>query len=196
MPDVQWFLLVAIAYALGSVSTGYYLIKLRTGQDIRLLGSGSTGARNVSRTLGTLGFAATLVGDASKGAIAVGLATISGLDERGLIVVTVAVFAGHVWPAQLQFRGGKGLATVMGAVLVMDYWVVIVTLLVAAIALAASKRFTASGLLAVALAPVLAAATDRASSDFVIGLSALVALIFFAHRQNIASAFGRPENRQ
>jgi len=121
MPDVQWFLLVAIAYALGSVSTGYYLIKLRTGQDIRLLGSGSTGARNVSRTLGTLGFVATLVGDASKGAIAVGLATISGLDERGLIVVTVAVFAGHVWPAHLQFRGGKGLATVMGAVLVMDY---------------------------------------------------------------------------
>jgi aspartate aminotransferase-like enzyme len=55
MPDVQWFLLVAIAYTLGSVSTGYYLVKLLTGQDIRLLGSGSTGARKVSRTLGNLG---------------------------------------------------------------------------------------------------------------------------------------------
>jgi acyl phosphate:glycerol-3-phosphate acyltransferase len=196
MPDVQWFLLVAIAYALGSVSTGYYLVKFRTGQDIRLLGSGSTGARNVSRTLGTLGFTATLVGDAAKGAIAVGLAAVAGLDERGLIVVTVAVFAGHVWPVQLQFRGGKGLATVMGAVLVLDYWVVIATLLVAAIALAATKRFTASGLFAVALAPVLAAATERSSTDVIIGLSAVVALIFFAHRQNIASAFERPGHRQ
>ena len=98
MPDVQWFLLVAIAYTLGSVSTGYYLVTLRTGQDIRLLGSGSTRARKVSRTLGTLGFAAALVQDADKGAIAVGVATISELDKRGLIVVTVAVFAGHVWP--------------------------------------------------------------------------------------------------
>jgi glycerol-3-phosphate acyltransferase PlsY len=196
MPDVQWFLLVAIAYTLGSVSTGYYLVKFRTGQDIRLLGSGSTGARNVGRTLGTLGFAATLAGDAAKGALAVGAATIYGLDERGLIVVTVAVFAGHVWPVQLQFRGGKGLSPVMGAVLVLDYWVVIVTLLVAAIALAATKRFTPSGLLAVALAPVLAAATGRSSADVVIGLSALVALIFLAHRQNIVSAFERPESRQ
>jgi glycerol-3-phosphate acyltransferase PlsY len=64
MPDVQWFLLVAIAYTLGSVSTGYYLVKFRAGQDIRLLRSGSTGARNVGRTLE---FAATMAGDAAKG---------------------------------------------------------------------------------------------------------------------------------
>jgi glycerol-3-phosphate acyltransferase PlsY len=178
------------------MSTGYYLVKLRTGQDVRLLGSGSTGARNVGRSLGPPAFVATLAGDAAKGAVAVGAAALAGFSQLGLAVVVIAVFSGHVWPVQLQFRGGKGLATAMGAVLVLDYWIVLVALLVAAIALAISRRFTPSGLVAVALAPALAAATGRSSTEVVIGLSALAALIFFAHRQNILSAFGRPQHRR
>jgi len=196
MPDVQGLLLVVVAYALGSMSTGYYLVKLRTGQDVRLLGSGSTGARNVGRSLGAPAFVATLAGDAAKGAVAVGAAMIAGVGDWGLILVAIAVSAGHAWPIQLRFRGGKGLATVMGAVLVLDYWIVIVTLLVATIAFTISKRFTPSGLVAVALAPALAAATGRSSTEVVIGLSALAVLIFFAHRQNILSAFARPEHRR
>jgi glycerol-3-phosphate acyltransferase PlsY len=189
VPDPQGFLLVAAAYALGCVTTGYYLVRFRTGQDVRTLGSGATGARNVGRVLGPSAFAATLAGDAAKGAVAVGAAALYGLGEMGLMFVTVAVFAGHVWPVQLGFRGGKGLATVIGAVVVVDYWIVIVALLVAAIAFALSKRFTLSGLVAVALAPVLALATGRSPADIAIGLSALVVLIFFTHRQNIRSAF-------
>ena len=196
MPGVQGFLLIVGAYALGSLSTGYYLVKLRTGQDVRLLGSGSTGARNVGRALGAPGFVATLAGDTAKGTIAVGVAVIAGVGDWGSILVAIAVFAGHVWPVQLRFRGGKGLATVMGAVLVLDYWIVILALLVAAIAFAISKHFTPSGLVAVALAPALTALTGRSSTEVVIGLSTLAALIFIAHRQNILSGLERPEHRR
>ena len=196
MPDVQVLLLVAGAYALGSLSTGYYLVKLRTGQDVRLLGSGSTGARNVGRALGAPAFVATLAGDTAKGIIAVGVAVIAGVGDWGLMLVAIAVSAGHVWPVQLRFRGGKGLATVMGAVLVLDYWIVILALLVAAIAFAISKHFTPSGLVAVALVPALTAMTGRSSIEVVIGLSALAALVLIAHRRNILSALEKPEHRR
>jgi glycerol-3-phosphate acyltransferase PlsY len=187
MPEVRELLFVIGAYAAGCISTGYYLVLLQTGRDIRQLGSGSTGARNVGRILGKPGFVATLAGDTAKGAAALGFATFAGLSDWGLIAVIVAVFAGHVWPMQLRFKGGKGLATVMGAVLVLDYWLVIVAFLVAAVVLEMSKRFTLSGLVAVALTPVVAVVADRSSVDIVIGLAVLAALIMVAHHQNIIS---------
>jgi glycerol-3-phosphate acyltransferase PlsY len=187
MPEVRELLFVLGAYAAGCISTGYYLVLFRTGRDVRQLGSGSTGARNVGRVLGKPGFVAALAGDTAKGAAVLALATLVGLSDWGLIAVIVALFVGHVWPVQLQFKGGKGLATVMGAVLVLDFWLVIVAFLVAGIVLEMSKRFTLSGLVAVAFTPVVAVVADRSSADIVIGLSALAALIMLAHRQNIVS---------
>ena len=135
-------LLVALgAYALGSFSTGYYLVRLRTGRDIRLLGSGSAGGRNVARSVGLTASAMTLAGDAAKGALAAGTAVLLGLETWAVMLVIGAVVAGHIWPPQLQFRGGKGLATVMGAVLVFDYVLVLIAFAMAAVALALSRRF-------------------------------------------------------
>ena len=174
------------AYALGSFPTGYYLLRLRTGQDIRRLGSGTAGSRNVARTMGLAAAAITLAGDATKGALAVGAAVIFGLEPWAVLLVIAAVVAGHIWPPQLRFRGGKGLATVMGAVLVFDYRLVLVACVVAAIALRLTRRITVGGLVAVLLTPLIAALTGHTQTD-VIGLSLLSALILFAHRENIQS---------
>ena len=78
MPYARELSVVLLAYALGSVSTGYYLLRLRTGQDIRRLGSGTAGSRNVARTVGLAAAAITLAGDAAKGALAVGAAVLFG----------------------------------------------------------------------------------------------------------------------
>ena len=178
--------MVLLAYAQGSISTGYYLLRLRTGQDIRRLGSGTAGSRNVARTVGLAAAAMTLAGDAAKGALAAGAALILGLESWAVPLVMASVVAGHIWPVQLGFRGGKGLATVMGAVLVFDYRLVMVAYVVAAITLGLTRQITVGGLVAVLLTPLIAALTGHTHTD-VIGLSLLAALILFSHRENIQS---------
>ena len=187
MPYFGELLLVLAAYALGSVSTGgYYLVRLRTGRDIRRLGSGTAGSRNVARTIGLGASAITLAGDAAKGAIAVGAALLLGLEDWAVLLVIAAVVAGHVWPPQLGFQGGKGLATVMGAVLVMDFRLVLVAYVVAAITLGLTRQVTFGGLVAVGLTPVVAVLMGHSHAG-VIGLSLLAALILFTHRENLQS---------
>lgn len=77
------FMLILASYALGCLATGYYWVRWQTGQDIRRLGSGGVGARNVGRVLGPWGFTITLLGDAAKGALAVGLGTWCGAGPGG-----------------------------------------------------------------------------------------------------------------
>src|SRR5262249_22050721 len=105
------------AYALGCFTTGYYLVKLRTGQDVRELGSGTVGAKNVGRVLGWPGFVLTVLGDFAKGAFAVWAVKYFTTDDHMLMLAILAVVAGHVWPVQLLFRGGKGVATSLGGLL-------------------------------------------------------------------------------
>ncbi len=186
MPYARERSVVLLACARGSFSTGYYLVRLRTGQDIRRLGSGTAGSRNVARTVGLAAAAITLAGDAAKGALAVGVAVLIGLESWAMPLVIAAVVAGHIWPVQLRFRGGKGLATVMGAVLVFDYRLVLVACVVAAITLRLTRQITVGGLVAVLLTPLIAALTGHTRTD-VIGLSLLAALMLFAHRENIQS---------
>src|SRR5262245_14041669 len=90
------------SYALGCFTTGYYLMRMRTGRDVRELGSGSVGARNVGRVLGWLGFMVTLLGDFAKGSLAVWATRHFTSDDQLVALSMLAVVAGHVWPAQLR----------------------------------------------------------------------------------------------
>src|SRR5882724_3203373 len=96
------------SYLLGCFTAGYYLVRWRIGQDIRELGSGNVGARNVGRILGVPGFLGTLLIDFAKGALAVWMtAHFTTRDNlAGLALVSVTV--GHIWPIHLRFHGGKG----------------------------------------------------------------------------------------
>ena len=116
------------AYLLGCFAIGYYLVRARTGKDIREIGSGSTGARNVGRVLGKPGFVLTAFGDLGKGALAVWSAREWTNNHHLAALAMLAVVAGHLWPAQLRFRGGKGVATSFGALLMFDYRVALTML--------------------------------------------------------------------
>jgi|SRR6516225_10172953 len=111
-------LIVVASYGIGCFTAGYYLFRWRTGCDIREHGSGNPGARNVGRLLGVGWFSATLLLDAGKGGLAVWLACYFGLGHLGTVAAMLAVVVGHVWPIQLHFRGGKGVAASLGAGLV------------------------------------------------------------------------------
>ena len=187
-------LTLLIAYLLGCFSTGYYLARARTGQDIRAVGSGSTGGSNVGRVLGKKGFALTMAGDAVKGALAVGLGLSLALPAWVMMGVVLAVTAGHIFPVQLGFRGGKGLATALGALLVFDWRLPAILLPLMGLAWLLSKQMTFSLVGGVLLAPLLALALGHGAA-VALGLAAVAGLLLYAHRPNIKAAWVKLRER-
>lgn len=178
------------AYLIGCFTTGYYLVRGRTGQDVRELGSGSVGARNVGRVLGRVGFVTTLLGDFAKGAAAVWAAA-HFMNDAGLAALAmVAVVVGHVWPAQLGFRGGKGIATSLGALLVYDYHLAAVFGILFGIAAGVLRKTVLPGLLAFACLPLASLYLGEEPAQ-VVGISVLAGVVLVAHRKNLVEEAAR-----
>lgn len=182
---------IGLAYALGCLCAGYYLVRWRTGRDVRLTGSTSAGARNAGRLLGPGAFVLVLALDLLKGIAAVAVARALGLGDLALGIAVVAVVIGHVLPVQLGFRGGKGIAPSIGALLAYDAWVLLVSAIAFGLAYGASgRRFVPSGLAACVLAPMAGLALRRPSVEVAV-LAALAVVVLAAHRGNIRDALGR-----
>src|SRR5436190_5439749 len=128
------------AYGLGCITTGYYLVLFWKGMDVREVGSGNVGAKNVGRILGWPGFFLTVLGDIGKGAFAVWAARHFTTDERIVGLALVAVVVGHLWPVQLFFRGGKGIATSLGGLLIYDHYLTTAFLVLFAAAFALLRK--------------------------------------------------------
>jgi len=183
---------LAFGYVLGCFCTGYYVVRWRVGEDIRLYGSGNVGAKNVGRRLGGVWFGVVFAADVAKGAAAVAAAQYMGLGLLAQAGCMFAVLCGHLWPVQLGFRGGKGIATFSGAALVFDYQYFFCLLFLSVVFLIALRRFTLSGLVALALTPFVGWALsrwlgwtwDRAWQE-TLGLSLASALTVAAHWRNI-----------
>src|SRR5260370_31561418 len=103
--------LVAFGYLLGSVPSGWLVMKAYRNQDLRKLGSGNIGAANVFRAGGAGAFTLTLIADGLKGFIPVMLGIALGLDEIALAAIGLAAVIGHTWPLFLGFRGEIGRAS-------------------------------------------------------------------------------------
>lgn len=161
-PGAAWLgvaLALLIGYAIGSFSSGYVVGRLYRNVDLRTVGSGSTGATNTLRALGP--GAAILVGvlDILKGAAAVWIATllVSGPDDARSIAAAAGALgavAGHCWPAFLEGRGGRGVATGFGALLFVASPAWLVSIAAFALALAFTRMVSAGSLAAVAGAAV------------------------------------------
>jgi len=178
---------VLIAYLLGGICTGYYLVRFKAGIDIRDSGSGGVGARNVGRILGKYGFVITLLGDSLKGVIALLLAHKLDISTWAIGLVVVAVIAGHIWPLPLQFRGGRGIATAIGAFLAYDPHIALLLLGITSVLMVFRRGFILSGLAAFLLLPLVAGALDF-PSDVVWSLATSSAIILYAHRERIRTA--------
>src|SRR5258707_9153784 len=118
-------LALAIAYLLGAIPFGYLLVKWKTGADVRSQGSGNIGATNVMRTTGRAVGIATLLLDIAKGYLAVWIAgRVTNGDQLVMSAAAVTVMAGHAYPVFLRFRGGKAVASFVGAFLCLTPWVI------------------------------------------------------------------------
>jgi len=177
----EW-LLVVPAYLLGTFPTAI-LVGRREGRDLTQEGSGNPGASNTYRTLGRRAGATVLLGDAAKGALAAGMGLATGNRAVGVACGLAAVL-GHVAPVTRRFRGGKGVATGAGAIVVLlpvpALGLAVVWFLAVRIAGAAS-----AGAVAVAVALPLAAALAGRPAWEVVAFAAAGLLVVIRHRDNI-----------
>lgn len=196
---------VAVSYLLGSIPFGYLLVRIFRGQDVRQTGSGNIGATNVART-GSKGLAiATLLLDALKGYIAVMLAFL--LAARALAdpgqTYTAAALAGfcavlgHMFPVWLRFKGGKGVATALGAFTALAPRAILVALVVFVVVVALTRYISLGSMAGAAVFPFAAWWLNpftRTPSVLVL-IAASSFLIIIRHKDNIRRLLAGSENR-
>ena len=186
------FATAALAYLIGTIPFGLLLTRAAGLGDIRAIGSGNIGATNVLRT-GKRGLAAaTLLLDAAKGALAVSLANLLA-GPVWMPLAAICVVVGHCFPAWLRFRGGKGVATGLGALLALDWRMGLACCALWLATFAVIRISSAAALAAYAAAPLLAYAL-MPPYWFVAPL-AIAALVWVRHAANIARLLAGTEPR-
>ena len=175
------------SYLLGCFTTGYCLVRFARGQDVRELGSGNVGQRMWDASWGSRIHIYAL-GDFAKGAIAVGTVRHFIKDERFVALAFVAVVVGHIWPIQLRFRGGKGIATSLGALVVYDYHLAIAFLVLFLLAFGFIRKTVLPGLVAFSCLP-LVGMYQAENHVRVTTLSTLAVVVLLTHRKNLMEEF-------
>jgi glycerol-3-phosphate acyltransferase PlsY len=176
---------VVLAYLLGSISSAILIARLLGLSDPRSQGSGNPGATNMLRVGGKGAAVATLLGDMLKGVLAVLLAHALGGSEIAIASAAAAAFLGHLYPVFFGFKGGKGVATLFGTLLGLN-WLVGVLVLGTWLLVAFLFRYSSlAALIASALAPAYLAWLQPVPA-FIIAACAMVTLLFWRHRRNIA----------
>lgn len=149
-------LLFILSYLSGCLNGAYYSGKIVSKQDIRELGSSNAGARNAGRVLGRSVFIYTVIIDALKTIIPLAIAFYLFHGNEFLVgILAVAVLLGHIWPVQLQFRGGKGVVVYLAAALTLAPLTLIVAGLTLVAGLMIRRNFTMTGLLALTTIPLM-----------------------------------------
>jgi glycerol-3-phosphate acyltransferase PlsY len=184
-----------VAYLIGAIPIGFVVALAFGVPDIRTQGSGNIGATNVLRTAGQLAGLVTLAGDIAKGFLAVVLgAAVSGGDPWGFAVAAVASVAGNCWSVFLGFRGGKGVATGLGACLALVPLATVPAAL-AWVVVAMTLRYASLASLMAALCVPLGALVLRYPVDSVVACAVAMAIVFYRHRENIARLLNGTERR-
>jgi glycerol-3-phosphate acyltransferase PlsY len=197
---IKTYIIVAVvSYLLGSIPFGYILVKLFLKQDIRATGSGNIGATNVARS-GAKGLAiATLLLDALKGFIAVGivLGNIESYSSDWTFPALAALCAivGHMFPVWLRFNGGKGVATGVGAFFGLAPAAIGISLILFIVAVVVSRYVSLGSILAAAAFPFLAYFVSDISGAALLLIVLSSVLIIIKHHENIRRLLAGTENK-
>ena len=175
--------LIAIAYILGSVPSGF-LIGALSGVDVRSSGSGNIGATNVARLLGKSLGLLTLVADGGKGYIPVFFAQYLEMSDVVIALVAAAAFLGHLYPLFLRFKGGKGVATAFGALLAIAPTAPAALAIIFAIGVFASRMVSVGSVAAALAAPIALWAFSDGPVFVVLGVF-LGLMVIVRHRENL-----------
>jgi len=188
-------LVLLIAYLLGAIPFGYLLVKWITGADVRGSGSGNIGATNVLRTTGRAAGIATLLLDIGKGYLAVWIAgRFTEHDPLWTSAAALAVMAGHAWPVFLRFKGGKAVASFVGAFLCLTPLALGAVLVVFVVAVAWTRFISLGSIVAAAVFPLAVWIVGQPPLAVEAAAVLGAALIIYKHKGNIQRLRAGKEN--
>jgi len=192
---VRLVLGAVVAYLIGAIPIGFVIARAFGIADIRRHGSGAIGATNVLRTAGKTPAILTLVGDVAKGAVAVSVGGyVAGVTPAGPALAAVAAVVGNCWSVFLGFRGGKGVATGLGAMLRLVPWAIVPAAIVFVAVVATTRYVSLGSLLGAVGVPVVALVLGYPGVS--VAAAGVVALVIVArHHENITRLLSGTENR-
>ena len=203
-------LIAIIAYLIGSINFSVILSKKMAGFDVRQKGSGNAGTTNILRSVGKKAAAITLICDILKGVVSIGIAILVGYlfnaQNKSILVqiAAIAVVIGHTFPIFFGFKGGKGVATSLGVLIMTNWQIGLICLAIAIIIMAITKMVSLGSCMAAIAFPLLtyfaanifenAYIVKEGSSYFVYSII-LAVIVLFNHRSNIKRIITGKENK-
>ena len=207
---IEYIIMANIAYCIGSLNISIFISKKMGGFDLREKGSNSTGATNVLRTLGKKAAAITLLFDILKGIVAIAISMIIGNIIEGtnkellLQIAGIAAVIGHTFPIFFGFKGGKGVATSLGILLMSNWKIGLICLVFALVLMALTRMVSLGSCGATILFPVLTLFINdsytvltegKRGSTYLIYSVILAVIVLYNHRSNIQRLLNGTENK-
>ena len=202
-----YIIIAIIAYAIGSINFSVLISKKMAGFDVREKGSGNAGTTNMLRSVGKKAAVITLLCDILKGVVSIGIALIAGnivknVDKAVLVQIAgILVVVGHTFPIFFEFKGGKGVATSLGVIMMINWKIGLICLVFALVIMAFSRMVSMGSVGAAILFPVL---TLFINTNFIAQASGmkyfifsviLAVMVIFNHRANIKRIANGTENK-
>lgn len=203
---IPYIIIAIIAYAIGSINFSVIFSRKFAGFDVREKGSGNAGTTNMLRSVGKKAAALTLICDILKGIVAILIAIIVGkcikeFDGQSILVQisAIAVVLGHTFPIFFEFRGGKGIATSLGILLMINWQIGLICLIFALALMAVTKMVSLGSISAAVLFPVLTLFIHThyivEGKGYFIFSIILAIIVCFNHRENIKRIMNGTENK-
>jgi glycerol-3-phosphate acyltransferase PlsY len=183
-----------VGYLLGSFSTGVVVARLYGDVDIRNYGSGNVGMTNVMRTLGWVPSFLTLAGDALKGLLAAWLGRLIA-GEIGMHLGGLFAVGGHNWPVFFRFKGGKGMSTSLGYLIISDWRIALIEFIVQVTIVLATGLMSLASIATAILLPLITIIFWPGSAAYIVTAVILCALALYSHRENIKRLLSGRENK-
>jgi glycerol-3-phosphate acyltransferase PlsY len=204
-----YIIIAVIAYLIGSINFSIILSKRMAGFDIREKGSGNAGTTNMLRAVGKKAAVITLICDILKGVVSILIAVLAGkivknLDNALLVQLAgIFVIIGHTFPIFFKFKGGKGIATSLGVLLMINWQIGLICLIFALVLMALTKMVSVGSIAAAILFPILVAFIDQnyivqtsnSNWSYLVFSIIVALLVIFNHRANVQRILNGTENR-
>lgn len=204
-----YIIVAVIAYLIGSINFSIILSKKMAGFDIREKGSGNAGTTNMLRSVGKKAALITLICDILKGVVSILIAVLAGkiiknLDNALLVQLAgIFVIIGHTFPIFFKFKGGKGIATALGVLLMINWQIGLICLIFALVLMALTKMVSVGSIAAAILFPILVAFIDQnyivptsnSNWSYLVFSIIVALLVIFNHRANVQRILNGTENR-
>lgn len=201
---IECAVIAIIAYLIGSINFSVIFSKKMAGFDVREKGSGNAGTTNMLRSVGKKAAAITLICDILKGVVAILIALligrmVDGANTSALVQTAgIAVILGHTFPIFFKFKGGKGVATSLGVLIMSNWQIGLICLVFALILIVLTQMVSVGSIAAAVLYPVLTLFIPQnyiAEGNYLIYSILLAVLIIFNHRENVKRLLNGTENR-